>query len=84
VVIDFRAAENTRLMLELASRHRRLAAPNMNDHALAVDIADLQVRHFCARRAPVRALNDGTRACLMMRSVASSGSIKLRRRTQGT
>ena len=25
-----------------------LAAPNMNDHALAVDIADLQVRHFCA------------------------------------
>src|SRR6266852_7590322 len=29
-----------------------LAAPNMNDHPLAVDIADLQVRHFgatCAR-----------------------------------
>src|ERR1700682_4524087 len=25
-----------------------LAAPNMNDHALAVDIADLEVRHFCA------------------------------------
>src|SRR5713101_1717687 len=25
-----------------------LASPNMNDHPLAVDIADLQVRHFCA------------------------------------
>ena len=25
-----------------------LAAPNMNDHAPTVDIADLQVRHFCA------------------------------------
>ena len=25
-----------------------LASPDMNDHALAVDIADLQVRHFCA------------------------------------
>ena len=25
-----------------------LAAPDMNDHPLAVDIADLQVRHFCA------------------------------------
>src|SRR5258708_22482601 len=25
-----------------------LAAPNMNDHQLAVDIADLQVRYFCA------------------------------------
>ena len=25
-----------------------LASPDMNDHPLAVDIADLQVRHFCA------------------------------------
>jgi hypothetical protein len=25
-----------------------LATPDMNDHPLAVDIADLQVRHFCA------------------------------------
>src|ERR1700675_3782160 len=25
-----------------------LASPDMNDHALAVDVADLQVRHFCA------------------------------------
>src|SRR5258705_4317386 len=25
-----------------------LASPDMNDHAFAVDIADLQVRHFCA------------------------------------
>jgi len=25
-----------------------LAAPNMNDHAPTVDIAGLQVRHFCA------------------------------------
>src|SRR5450759_3308983 len=25
-----------------------LAAPDMDDHPLAVDIADLQVRHFCA------------------------------------
>src|SRR5208282_797851 len=25
-----------------------LASPNMDDHSLAVDIADLQVRHFCA------------------------------------
>ena len=25
-----------------------LASPDMDDHAMAVDIADLQVRHFCA------------------------------------
>ena len=25
-----------------------LALVDMNDHALAVDVADLQVRHFCA------------------------------------
>jgi len=24
------------------------AAPDMNDHPLAVDVADLQMRHFCA------------------------------------
>jgi integrase/recombinase XerD len=28
-----------------------LASPNMNDHPLAVDVADLEARHFCAPRA---------------------------------
>src|SRR5580693_5666955 len=28
-----------------------LASPDVDDHPLAVDIADLEVRHFCATRA---------------------------------
>src|SRR6266478_1572923 len=48
--VDAKGIEQLRAEHEIAIL-ASLASPNMNDHPLAVDVADLEVRHFCATRA---------------------------------